>query len=245
MHVLPSNTPKLLRSRGLKVVVVPGWRNRKTNSWQNGFGPVGVLCHHTATSIAATLAAVLRLLTAGRVDLSGPLCNFGLGRDGTVYLVAGSRANHAGTAKASGSVASGDGNFLYYGIEAFNDGVGESYPAAQYDAYVLLCAVLCVDFTGNSAQTVRGHKETSYTGKIDPTFDMDNFRRHVAAKMVELQKPDRSEKKQGNGRGKRINSALKNLRAAKKDAKGPKAQRIQAAIAATKLVKPAKVNKTH
>lgn len=180
---LPNDLPKILRDAGLKVSEVDGWRNRARPASTGGFAPVGVLCHHTATDRHTRDSSVLALLVGGRSDLPGPLCQLGLGRDGTVYVVAAGRANHAGTAKPSGTVAGGDGNSLYIGIEAFNDGVGEAWPKAQYDAYVLLCATLCAKVTHNSASTVRGHKETSVTGKVDPTFNMDEFRGAVAARL--------------------------------------------------------------
>jgi endonuclease/exonuclease/phosphatase family metal-dependent hydrolase len=187
MANLPSNLPKILRDAGLKVVEVDGWRDRGR---PGSFAPVGVLCHHTATKKSTSDAAVVRLLRVGRSDLPGPLCQIGLARDGTVYLIAAGRANHAGRAKASGTVAAGDGNELYIGIEAFNDGVGEPWPTVQREAYELVCAVLSVKITGNSAQTVRGHKETSVTGKIDPRgIDMGKFRTDVAAKMKALTTP--------------------------------------------------------
>jgi hypothetical protein len=173
---LPANLPALLRAEGLRVVEHDGWRKRGR---PGPFAPVGVLCHHTATPKSASDAAVCRLLIVGRSDLPGPLSQIGLARDGTVHLIAAGRANHAGTAQSSGTVAAGDGNTLYIGIEAFNDGVGEPWPAVQYDAYVTLAAALSKHVTGNSAQTVRGHKETSVTGKIDPRFDMDTFRARV------------------------------------------------------------------
>lgn len=178
--MLPENLPQILRDAGLKVVELDGWKTRKR---PGAFAPVGVLCHHTATGPSTSNASTNSLLVRGRSDLPGPLCQIGLSRDGTVYLVARGRANHAGKARASGTVAAGDGNALYIGIEAFNDGRGERWPAAQYDAYVKLAATLCVKVTGNSAQTVRGHKESSVTGKIDPTFDMNAFRVRVDAEM--------------------------------------------------------------
>lgn len=186
---LPNNLPELLRKRGLKVVEVPGWQLRGRPAYTGDFNPVGVLCHHTATGLNWTDKAVVNLLVKGRSDLPGPLSQFGLARDGMVYIVASGRCNHAGDSKASGTVASGDGNSLYIGIEAFNDGFGESYSPAQYDAYVLLCAALSVDITGNSVNTVRGHKETSITGKPDPRFDMKDFRKKVQAKMTEITTP--------------------------------------------------------
>lgn len=194
MARLPDNTPQILRQAGLKVTVLPGWKTRGRPASTGGFDPVGVLCHHTATGMLWAIAAVLRLLTGGRTGLPGPLCQFGLGRDGRVYLVAAGRANHAGEAKASGSVAAGDGNTLYIGIEAFNDGIGEKWPDAQYNAYVLLAATLSVFITKSSSETVRGHKETSVTGKIDPTFNMPEFRRDVDAMMKSLQKAPKAAK---------------------------------------------------
>lgn len=226
---LPKDLAKTLRAYGLKVVVVPGYATRGRPASTGGFDPVGVLCHHTATRKTSLVASVLRLLVSGRSDLPGPLCQIGLGRDGTVYLIASGRANHAGTAKSVGTVSAGDGNSLYIGVEAFNDGVGEPWPAVQYNAYVLLCAVLSLKVTGNSANTVAGHKETSVTGKIDPRFDMSDFRNKVAVKMGDLEKP-----KVKNSRGKYVDHALQDL----KKASGNEARmkKIQAAIAALRLV---------
>lgn len=197
MTNLPSNLPDLLRKHGLKVVEVPGWKTRGRPASTGGFAPVGVLCHDTVTPKTASVDSVLKLLVNGRSDLPGPLCQLSLGRDGTVYIVAAGRANHAGWAKASGSVAGGDGNTLYIGIEAQESGTGEPWSKVQYDAYSTLCAALCVEVTHNSVNTVRGHKETSTEGKIDPsgptpdgaTFDMDKFRGHVAAKIKQMETP--------------------------------------------------------
>jgi hypothetical protein len=194
MSRLPADLPQRLRAHGLKVVEHDGWLTRGRPASTGGFDPVGVLCHHTATGKATSDANVVRLLIGGRSDLPGPLCHMGLARDGTVHMIAAGRANHAGKAKASGTVGAGDGNVLYIGIEAFNDGVGEKWPTVQYDAYALLAAVLSDEITNNSAQTVRGHKETSVTGKIDPTFDMNAFRSHVAADLAKLTAPPTAEK---------------------------------------------------
>lgn len=242
MSNLPATLPQTLREHGLKVVEVPGWKTRGRPASTGGFDPVGVLCHHTATSTSSSVAAVLRLLVDGRggVDpLPGPLCQLGLGRDGTVYMIAAGRANHAGVAKASGTVGAGDGNELYIGIEAFNNGVGEQWQDVQYQAYILLCAVLSKEITHNSFHTVSGHKETSITGKIDPTFDMANFRTQVHKKMDTLDQPDTV-----MSRGERIDHALQDLRrareAAERHGNKVRVEKIQATIAALKLIKPAK-----
>lgn len=177
--VMLTNLADVCRDAGLKVREVEGWRTRGRPT--GGFNPVGVLCHHTATGPSTSNGNVESLLVRGRSDLPGPLAQLGLERDGTVVVIAAGRANHAGTAKASGSVGAGDGNALFVGVEAYNSGVGEPWPQAQYDAYVTLCAALCRDITGNSAATVRAHRETSVTGKIDPAgIDMERFRARVA-----------------------------------------------------------------
>lgn len=193
-HVLlPANLPEILKDAGLKVKEISGWEDRGRPESTGGFDPDGILCHHTATPPSWSLKQVLDLLLIGRPTsdppLPGPLCQLGLDRDGTVYIVAAGRANHAGASRASGPMPAGDGNDLYVGIEAFNDGLGEPWPKAQYDAYVLLCAVLAVKVLKCTSEHVRAHKETSITGKIDPTFDMVKFRANVKTKMRELTIP--------------------------------------------------------
>lgn len=237
---LPANTPQILRDAGLKVREVPGWRDRGRPASTGGLNPAGVLCHHTATGPNVSDVALIDLLVRGRSDLPGPLCHFALTRDGTVHIVAAGRANHAGRAKSSGTVAGGDGNSLYWGIEAANSGTGEPWPKAQYDAYVRLCAVLCEKVTGNSVNTVRAHRETSVTGKIDPhgptpygsTFDMDQFRAKVSVAM----KPATPEPKRPT-RGPNIDAAIDRTVAARKAAKKPaRKRRLQSIVKALRAL---------
>lgn len=183
-YVYITNLAQVLRDAGLPVREYPGWKTRGRPSASGGFGPVGVLCHHTATTKKWLLSTTIRLLLNGRSDLPGPLAQVGLDRKGVWHVLAAGRANHAGTAKASGSVAAGDGNYLYVGVEAFNDGRGEPWPEVQYNSYVRGVAAISKHVTKNSARTVRGHKETSVTGKIDPTFNMDTFRSRVSKEMA-------------------------------------------------------------
>lgn len=238
---LPSDLPGILRSHGLRVVETSGWRHRGRPSSTGAFHPGGVLCHHTATPPSASDKNVVDLLIRGRSDLPGPLAQFGLSRNGTVYLIASGRANHAGRAKPSGTMAGGDGNALYMGIEAFNDGVGEAWPSVQYSAYVLLAAVLSNEITKNSYRTVRGHKETSVTGKIDPTFSMDKFRIRVAAKMRDLKGgPKKAKKtkpkKSFTSRGGRVDRALKNLKESK--GHGRRGRLLDKAVRAVERIVP-------
>jgi len=72
------------------------------------------MCHHTAGPLTGIMPS-LGVVTNGRPDLAGPLAQLCLGRDGTYFVVAAGRANHAGAGDWQG-ITSGNTNFI--GIEA-------------------------------------------------------------------------------------------------------------------------------
>ncbi|WKN47162.1 N-acetylmuramoyl-L-alanine amidase [Nocardioides sp. Arc9.136] len=220
-----------LRAADLKVVEVPGWKTRGRPASTGGFDPVGVLWHHTGSkdtnpkSIADDRAYAEWLAEIGRSDLPAPLCQLSIGRDGTVYVCAAGRGNHAGTARASGTVAGGDGNQLYVGVECQNTG-SEGWSDAQRDAMVTTGAVLA-ELLHTSAQAQRAHRETSVTGKWDPgLLDMDAFRRDVAAELVTKERPEEPDPEPT-----RVEEIRQLLREALKHAKSAKRRRrLQAAL---------------
>jgi hypothetical protein len=172
--------PTVLLDAGLKVAEQPGWKTR-------GRGDVGtivgVMCHHTAGSKTGTMPS-LGTLTDGRPDLSGPLCQLGLGRDGTFFVVAAGRANHSGVGNWQGITT---GNSSFIGIEAENTGVltgplADPWPAIQLDAYRRGCAAILKKIQADAILCC-GHKEYALPQgrKSDPTFDMSEFRNQVAA----------------------------------------------------------------
>ena len=178
----------VLRGAGLKVVEVPGWRTNARPASTGGFDPRGNLWHHTGAkdtnplSIEDDRAYAEWLAEVGRSDLPAPLCQLSVGRDGTIYVCAAGRGNHAGTAKASGPIPAGDGNELYLGWECQNSG-SEGWTPAQYDAMVRGGAATSRAY-GWTAEANRAHKETSVTGKWDPgLLDMDRFRVDVRVAM--------------------------------------------------------------
>jgi N-acetyl-anhydromuramyl-L-alanine amidase AmpD len=116
----------------------------------------------------------LRVVTDGRAGLAGPLCNYGLGRDGTVYVVAAGYGWHAGVVRDQSYA-----NDYAIGIEAEATGL-TGWPSIQMDAYAQLCAALC-DAFDLSPDRVLGHKEVCAPRgrKSDPNFDMDQFRTRV------------------------------------------------------------------
>lgn len=167
--------PQVLEASGLKIATVEGWQTR-------GRGEVGatmgVICHHTAGPRQGNMPS-LNTLIQGRSDLQGPLSQLGLGRDGSWYVIAAGRANHAGAGSWQG-ISTGNSSFI--GIEAENTGLGEPWPDVQMDAYQRGVAAI-LKHIGRGPEFCAGHKEYALPAgrKNDPSFDMDAFRRAVAA----------------------------------------------------------------
>lgn len=204
MTRLPRDLPDRLRAAGLKVVVIDGWQTRERPASTGGFEPVGVLNHHTGArdergDLANDLAYAEWMAKVGRSDLPAPLVQLSLSLEGTVYVLAAGRSNHAGTAKSVGSVAAGDGNRLYVGIEWMLSGT-QKIPADMYQAGATLNAVL-LEILGSSVQAVACHYQTSTTGKWDigdpdgipfgghKVLDVPKFRRAVQARRDALSGP--------------------------------------------------------
>lgn len=169
--------PHVLKSAGLKVALVPGWESRGRAE----MGEVlGVICHHTGGERHGNMPT-LQLLIDGRSDLSGPLSQLGLGRDGTFYVIAAGRCNHAG-AGIWNDVTNGNSNFI--GIEAENTGGANDFPwpAVQVDAYQRGVAAI-LKFIGQPAMACAAHKEYALPAgrKQDPVFNMTEFRGAIAA----------------------------------------------------------------
>ena len=174
--------PTVLKNAGLKVAEEPGWKNRGTRN----IGTIkGVMCHHTASKNKRDNMPSLRVVRDGTSTLSGPLSQLCLGRDGTFFVVAAGRANHAGRGKWQGETG---GNSHFIGIEAENTGRNSGplddfpWPTVQMDAYRRGCAAILKHIGQQNAFMCCGHKEFR-RGKIDPLFDMDTFRLDVTAIM--------------------------------------------------------------
>lgn len=165
-----------LRKWGLQVEAKPGWRTRGR---PYNFTPKGIICHHTASGAQSGNFPSDGIVTSGRSDLTGPLCQVLLGRDGTVRMIAAGYSNHAGYGGPQAGVPANQGNTYTIGIEAENNGVGETWSSAQLNAYYRLCAAL-MDWLGiKDVSKVFGHKEWT-SRKIDPAnINMDKFRAEV------------------------------------------------------------------
>lgn len=157
------------REWGLVVSETVGWRERG----KAAINPRVLVLHHTAGPAKGDYPS-LGVVTNGRPDVPGPLANIGLGRTGTVYVIASGVSNNAG--KGSWCGVSGNANTI--GIEAESVGTKDDWTPAQRLAYPLLCAAL-LDGMGRDTGWMCGHKEWT-PRKIDPAFwDMDVMRRDV------------------------------------------------------------------
>lgn len=168
--------PAVLEDAGLKVAEVPGWQSRGRAEMGR---VLGAMVHHTVGPREGNMPS-LKALVQGRSDLHGPLANLGLGRDGTWYVIAAGRANHAGAGQWRGEV---NGNSGFIGIEAENTGRADDmpWPPIQMRALVHGVAAL-LRHTRRSADWCCGHKEYALPAgrKIDPLLDMAALRQQIA-----------------------------------------------------------------
>lgn len=172
--------PSVLRAAGLTVIEEPGWETRG----HGDMGDVlGVLLHHTAGPLHGD-APSLKTVIDGRPDLAGPLAQLFLARSGAWHVVCAGKAWHAGAGAWRGIT---DGNAHFVGVEAENTGLGnDPWPLAQVDSYAKGCAAVLAH-AHQRADMAIGHKEWALPPgrKSDPSFDMVDFRRKVAAHFPE------------------------------------------------------------
>lgn len=171
----------VLRAEGRVVVEVSGWQTRGTGAFSTA---LGVLLHHTAGAATGNFPS-LPVLVSGRAGLPGPLANLGLARDGTWYVIAAGRANHAG-AGVLPFCPRNQGNEHLIGVEAESTGRGD-WTGAQLDSYPRGVAAL-LRHLGLDASRAAGHKEWAPSRKIDPAGwpgDLAGFRRTVQTLLTE------------------------------------------------------------
>lgn len=168
--------PEVLRAAGLDVYELPGWqgRGKPLTSIE------GVVWHHTASGPNWQDGHVAAMLRDGRPDLAGPLAQLGLERDGTFVVVADGKANHNGY---------GTWGNQAIGIEAYNDGKGEPWPAAQLDAYDRGTAAILAQL-GYGSDRMKGHRETDPKRKPDPTGIDLNAARQRVARLITYRTPE-------------------------------------------------------
>lgn len=164
-------------------VVVPGANWKTLGHGAFPAQPTIVVGHHTGTPTTARGDyPTLNVVTNGRSDLAGPLCNLGLGRSGSVFLVAAGVAWHAGTSAYLGLL---DLNSKSVGIEAESSGSGRDWTAAQLAMYPRLVAELLRRMGQPPARYVSHRGCATPAGrKSDPTGISDDWMRLQAAAVL-------------------------------------------------------------
>jgi N-acetylmuramoyl-L-alanine amidase-like protein len=185
-----------LRAAGLNVREVAGWKTRGRDfaGVSPPFNPRGSVNHHTAGPPKAqgSLTPSLRIVTEGRSDLPGPLCNVYLGYDNVVYVVAAGVANHAGLPDG-GSCRGMTGNSQAYGLEVEHPG---TFPLGT--ARTLLAARIHAALIWHQdipATQVVQHWEWAPSRKVDLGTNMhpgmdptaDGFRKMIAVELKKLE----------------------------------------------------------
>lgn len=168
------------RLTGYPVVEVAGWRTRG----HGGMRVVeGVIAHHTAGPRTGNYPS-LNVVTNGRAGLKGPLSAYGLGRDGTIYVIAAGVSWHAGVTRWAGF---SDLNDEFYGIEAESAGTVDDWTHAQKDCYPRLVAAILY-YIRRGPDRLVGHKECALPigRKPDPAFtNMVTMRAQVATMLLD------------------------------------------------------------
>jgi hypothetical protein len=157
------------RKAGLRVVEVEGWKDRGRPASTGNFDPARLAVHHTGwTSSAREPAPGIRTLVEGRPDLPGPLCQFAVAHDGSVYVIAAGRANvngRVGKSGVKGWPLGVDGNAIGMGDEVITNGT-QPLPEAQRKAIALTNSVVLEHFGTPTDELVR-HEDISGSGKWD------------------------------------------------------------------------------
>lgn len=152
-------------------VEYPGWRTRSHGTFKD---IRGVMVHHMGGRGGA------RTIAEGRSDLPGPLSQFHVAQDGTVTLVAGGVAWHAGVGSFPW-LPTNMGNWHLIGIECegpVTPGINsanqgrERWPDAEVIALRNLCAALLLGL-GHGPDRLIGHKD--YAGRAQGKWDPWNM----------------------------------------------------------------------
>lgn len=176
-----------LRAGGLKVVEHDGWKTRGRPASVGNFDPKAIVVHHDASAVGPTPSEANYIANVGRPPgTPAPLSQLWVDYDGVWHVLAAGRANHAGEGAGWGVIPANSGNTYALGIETDHT-TGEKLPQGQYDSIVKGVAVLARYMKIDVRKAVCGHKEYAPGRKTDPDWDMNQFRKDVAAEAVAIE----------------------------------------------------------
>lgn len=165
---------------GVRFKEYKDWATHNRGTRGDGWGPVhGLVWHHTGSDSSDQR----ELLYKGTSTLPGPLSQFGIAQDGTVWLIGWGRCNHAGLGDddvfaavrdesygdypPTDNESNTDGNARFYGVEIWYSGSHGMTPS-QYEAALRLSAAIA-DFHGWDEKSFIAHGEWQ-PGKWDPGY---------------------------------------------------------------------------
>lgn len=194
--LVPDEMLHALRSTGLAVREMQGWREQSAGP-HGEWGPVhGLVLHHSGS------AAVERSLEEVR-RANRPRAHLLVDRIGSVWTVASGRAHHAGqgsaevlqavtSARRSGLPVANtmDGDRFFYGVTAVHSGdVRDPWPEKQVAALVSVAVSLCREHRWlGGVPPVLGQWEWRRGGRGPTGLDMTQLRNAVAADLQRWRK---------------------------------------------------------
>ena len=153
------------------VIFEPGWDSARI-AGKGAFAPSWVVLHHTAaTSSLAWLKAPGKL-----APVRG--ANFLIDRDGTIHVLSGVLAYHAGKGGPLGGVPAGMMNHHSWGIEIEDLGKAQTITSAQVASVGALTAGL-LKAAGQGVDRVINHRDWAPRGKVDTVYPITFWRNIV------------------------------------------------------------------
>lgn len=158
----------------------------------------GVMRHHTGTGVNYKRLddyPTLKVVQVGRPDLGGPLCTWGIGRSGAIYVVNDQIAWHAGAGIWRGVT---DGNGHFWAIEAESDGT--YWTPALTDSYHRLVASALYELGLGFEWAPRHAGYARPVGRKTDTAGMDEalFEQRVTAMLADPRTINRNYKPAGS-----------------------------------------------
>lgn len=136
-NITPAQLKDFLTLAKIPAVYEKGWDTPGIDPYRSSFRPVGVVLHHTANGGAKGNTPSLDFCVRGTYP---PVrnCQFLIGRDGAVHVVAGAGCYHAGAGgplTVNGyTIQKDQGNRYLYGIEIESKGTAAHVTAGPNDA---------------------------------------------------------------------------------------------------------------
>jgi len=220
------------------------YRSRSSGGYDNGL-PNHIMTHHTASGPNADGWPDVNYMCFATVNLAKPTANLYIARAGVIYVMAGGATNTNGVGRdPCGATGDDSMNRAAIGIEAGNNGQGETWPGPQQDCYVKLCRELSKAY---GITTGRIHSHFEWTSrKVDCAgqsryatgankWNMTTFRNDVAAT------PTTPPPTQPPPSGDWWTALMKSLPTLRKGNSGSAVKRMQHLIAAAGFMDPGNV----